>query len=136
MVDQLPFFSSEWCAAATVTCNASEKTYQGFKDPKNFTHKMEFGCLDRDLSTHMEWREGKVASWGPPIFAADELWLVIKADVDTWREVAAGTSEGGKLLMAGKIKFVKGPMAAAIENGGAFNNFLRSWGAVPTDWGE
>ncbi|HZQ28529.1 MAG TPA: hypothetical protein VFA94_12590 [Acidimicrobiales bacterium] len=128
------FFSAEWCEAALEVCNANEKVYQGFKDPLNFSHKMEFACLDRDLATHMEWKEGRVASWGPPVYDESDLWLIIKADVATWREVAEGGSEGGKMLMAGKIKFVKGPMAAAIENGGAFNNFLRSWGAVATDW--
>lgn len=36
--------------------------------------------------------------------------------------------------MKGQIKFAKGPMSAAIENAGALNNFLLTWGQVPTDW--
>jgi putative sterol carrier protein len=128
------FFSPEWCEQAKDVANANEKMFRGFKDPSTFTHKMEFGCTDRDLATHLEWKEGVCVHWGPPTFDPDELWLVIEADVDTWRTAAAGTSEGGQLLMAGKIKFAKGPVSAAIENAGAFNNFLRSWGDVDTDW--
>ena len=51
-----------------------------------------------------------------------------------WQAAAAGKEEGGKLLMKGQIKFAKGPMSAAIENAGALNNFLLTWGQVPTDW--
>ncbi|MET8249562.1 SCP2 sterol-binding domain-containing protein [Streptomyces sp. NPDC005202] len=134
MAGELKFFSPEWCAAAIEACNASERMYQGFKDPKNFTHRMEFGCTDRDLPTHVEWKEGQVAAWGPAQYDESDLWLKIHADIATWREVAEGKIEGGTALMAGRIKFVKGPMSAAIENGGAFNGFLAAWGDVPTDW--
>jgi len=132
--DQLTFFSPEWCEAAKEVANKNEKMYRGFKDASTFTHKMAFTCNDPDLVTHMEWKEGVCLYWGPPQFADDELWLVIKADLDTWRTAAEGKSEGGQLLMAGKVVFAKGPVSAAIENAGAFNNFLRSWGDVPTNW--
>lgn len=134
MADLLKLFSSEWCAAAREACNASEAMYKGFKDPATFTNKMAFTCLDRDLVTHMEWEKAKIVEWGPEKYSDDDLWLVIAANVATWRKAAEGKTEGGLLLMSGKIKFLKGPMSAAIENGGAFNNFLLSWGQVPTDW--
>ena len=132
----MKFFSPEWCEAAAKAGNASEKMYKGFKDPKKFSHKMEFGCLDRDLATHMQWEEGQIAAWGAPEYDEADIWLTIEADVATWREAAEGKKEAGTLLMSGKIKFVKGPMSAAIENSGAFNNFIKAWGEVPTDWDE
>lgn len=128
------FFSPDWCAAAREACNADEAMYKGFKDPATFTHRMEFRCADRDLATHLEWEQARIVSWTAPSFDESDLYLVISADLSTWQQVAAGDSEGGTLLLAGKITFEKGPMAAAIENGGAFNNFLLSWGKVDTDW--
>lgn len=134
MTEPLTFFSPEWCAAAMDACNEEPKVIKGFREPKKFSHRMEFGCLDRDLATHVEWTEGKVTAWDAPSYPEDDLWLKINADLETWKEAASGSTEAGKLLMAGKIKFGKGPMSAAIENGGAFNNFIRAWGNVPTQW--
>jgi putative sterol carrier protein len=134
MTEPLPFFSAEWCEAALEACNAEPKVIRGFREPAKFSHRMEFGCLDRDLASHVEWVEGKVTAWGPPKYDEDDLWLKINGDLATWKLAASGETEAGKLLMAGKIKFGKGPMSAAIENGGAFNNFIRAWGNVPTEW--
>jgi hypothetical protein len=134
MTEPLQFFSAEWFAVALEVCNAEPKVIRGFREPKKFTHRMEFACLDRDLATHVEWHEGVVTAWSPPKYDEDDLWLKINADLATWQEAASGANEAGKLLMAGKIKFGKGPMSSAIENGGAFNNFIRAWGAVPTIW--
>jgi hypothetical protein len=134
MSESLKFFSPEWCAAATEVCNAEPKVLAGFREPAKFTHRMEFGCLDSGLATHVEWKEGVVIAWGAPMFAEEDLWLRINAAESTWREAAEGGKEAGQLLMAGKIKFAKGPMSAAIENGGAFNNFIKGWGKVPTVW--
>ncbi|MGQ0615441.1 MAG: hypothetical protein ACT4PW_00365 [Acidimicrobiia bacterium] len=110
--------------------------YAGFKDPKSFTNKMEFVTLDKPgLKMQQEWKEAKIIdSTNEDKFPEDDLWLRIGANVAVWQEVASGSIEGGKALMAGKIKFQKGPMSAAIENGGAFNNYLRAWGNVDTDW--
>jgi len=134
MAAELKLFSPEWCDAAKEAVNASEAMYKGFKDPDSFTNKMAFTCSDVDLTCHLEWEKAKVVQWTPPQFDESDLWLVISADVATWRKAAEGKSEGGLLLMSGKIKFLKGPMSAAIENGGAFNAFLLAWGQVPTDW--
>lgn len=135
MTEQLKFFSPEWCEAAMKACNASEAMYQGFKDPKSFTNRMEFGVNERDdLKMHMEWQEARIIEATTAKYPEDDLWLKIYASLDTWAKAASGRTEGGQLLLAGKIKFIKGPMSAAIENAGAFNNFLRAWGEVPTDW--
>jgi putative sterol carrier protein len=133
--DKVKFFSKEWCEQAIKAINASEAMYKGFRDPNNFTNKMQFDCEDRpDLTVHLEWEKAKLVYLGPPTFPDEDLWLIIRASVDTWKTAAEGAVEGGKLLMGGKIKFVKGPITAAVQNAGAFNNFLLAWGQVPTDW--
>lgn len=134
MADALKLFSPEWCAAAHKAVNENKAVYAGFSDPESFTMKMAFTCNDRGLITHLDWNEAKLEYFGPKIYSDSEIFLVINADVDTWREVAEGRTEGSVALMAGKIKFVKGPIGAAIENVKAFNNFLLTWGQVPTDW--
>ncbi len=136
MSEPLKFFSAEWCAAAIEVVNAEPKVIAGFREPAKFTHRMEFGCLDTGLASHVEWKEGVVVAWGPPSYPEEDLWLKINADEATWKEASEGNREAGQLLLAGKIKFGKGPMSAAIENGGAFNNFIKAWGKVPTAWPE
>lgn len=134
MADELAFFSKEWCEKAMEAINGNDQVYAGFRDPKSFTNRMQFDCADRDLPIHLEWTEAKLTYMGPPQFEDDDLFLIIRAPLDVWKIAASGQEEGGKLLMAGKIKFVKGPITAAVQNAGAFNHFLLSWGQVPTDW--
>ncbi|AWK76625.1 SCP2 sterol-binding domain-containing protein [Rhodococcus opacus] len=135
MTDKLKLFSQEWCDAALDAVNANDAVYEGFKDPDTFTNKLEFGVIGRDdVACHLEFKEGKVVSFTPRTFDESELWLIINGSLETWQAAAAGKEEGGKLLMKGQIKFAKGPMSAAIENAGALNNFLLTWGQVPTDW--
>jgi hypothetical protein len=135
MSNGLKFFSQEWCDVAIDKINANDEVYKGFKDPATFTNRMEFGTIGHDdVATHLEWKGGKIVSWTTRQFPEEDLWLKIVASPETWRKVAEGGAEGGTLLLAGKIKFTHGPMSAAIENAGAFNNFLLSWGQVPTDW--
>ncbi|AWK76164.1 hypothetical protein CBI38_32165 (plasmid) [Rhodococcus oxybenzonivorans] len=135
MTDKLKFFSQEWCDAAREAVNSNPDVLTGFKDASSFTNKMEFGVTGPDdVVSHLEFKEGKVVSWSPRVFDQSELWLVINGSVATWQTAAASEEEGGKLLMKGLIKFAKGPMSAAIENAGALNAFLRTWGQVPTDW--
>lgn len=135
MTEQLKFFSQEWCEAAREVANANAAMYAGFKDPDTFTNRMEFGTIGRDdVACHLEWEKAKIVSWTIRKFDEADLWLKINGSLETWQRVAEGDAEGGKLLLAGKIKFGKGPMSAAIENAGAFNAFLLSWGDVPTDW--
>ncbi|MDG5486722.1 SCP2 sterol-binding domain-containing protein [Mycolicibacterium gadium] len=133
MADQLKFFSQEWCDAAREAVNNNKEVYKGFKDPNSFTNKMEFRTIGGPAST-LEWNEGQVASWSAGAIDASELAMILEGNLDTWQAAAAGNEQGGKLLMQGKIKFIKGPMSAAIENANALNNFLLSWGAVATDW--
>lgn len=135
MAGEVKFMSKEWCDLAKEALNASAEMQAGFRDPANFTNKMMFDCADKpELKVHLEWEKAKIIYMGPPQFEEDDLWLIIRADVDTWKTAASGAVEGGKLLMAGKIKFAKGPITAAVQNAGAFEHFLKTWGKVPTDW--
>ena len=135
MTDKLKFFSQEWCDAARAAVNANEAVYQGLKNPDTFTNRMQLGCTGRDdLVSHIEWDKGKVVSWTPRTFDESDLWLILNGNRDAWERAADGTDEGGKLLMAGELKLAKGPLTAAIENAAALNNFLLSWGQVPTEW--
>lgn len=135
MSENLKFFSQEWLDVAIEAVNGNEAIYKGFKNPDTFTNKMEFRTSDRDgEASHLVWERGRLVSWTPPQFDEDELWLVIAGGIDTWQAAAAGDEQGDHLLMTGKIKFLKGPMSAAIENAGALNNFLLTWGQIPTDW--
>lgn len=133
-MSDLKFFSQEWCDAALNAVNANAEVYKGFKDPATWTNRMEFGTLDDGPATTLEWKEGRLVSWTVGSVDPEALWLVINGSLETWQQAAAGEELGGKLLMAGKIKFAKGPMSAAIENAGALNNFLLTWGQIPTDW--
>jgi len=130
----MKFYSPEWCEAAAAVINASEATHKGFKDPDNFTHKMYFGNLDNDVITHLTFEKSKITYWGPPIHDVSEIDFGIKGKVEHWREAAEGRTEGGKLLMGGKLKITDGNIQLAIQNAGAFNNFLLCWGQVDTDW--
>ncbi|SBS79659.1 conserved hypothetical protein [uncultured Mycobacterium sp.] len=133
MTDQLVFFSQEWLDAAREAVNNNKEVYKGFKDPGTFTNKMVFQTIDGPAST-LEWDQGELVSWTAGAIDESELWLIIEGSLETWQTAAAGEAQGGKLLMLGKIKFLKGPMSAAIENSNALNNFLLTWGEIPTDW--
>jgi putative sterol carrier protein len=128
------FMSKEWAEKAMAAINANPAVKAGLRDAPNFTNKMMFDCGEGQDAVHCEFEAGTLTYMGPPTFADDDLWLIIRADKDTWKTAASGEVEGGKLLMAGKIKFAKGPITAAVQNAAAFNNFLTTWGQVDTDW--
>jgi hypothetical protein len=136
MSETFPFFSQQWCDAAREAANANEAMYQGFKDPATFTHIMALSVIGRDdLTSYVEFKEAQIISWVSGATLPDsEIWAVIAADPQSWRDCAEGRSEGQKALIAGKLKLLKGPITAAIENADALNNYLYSWGQVPTDW--
>ena len=128
------FMSKEWAEKAMAAINANPAVKAGLRDAPNFTNKMMFDCGEGQDGVHCEFEAGTLTYMGPPQFADDDLWLIIRADKETWKTAASGEVEGGKLLMAGKIKFAKGPITAAVQNAAAFNNFLSTWGQVDTDW--
>lgn len=135
MVENYKLFSQEWCDAAKDAVNSNSDVLNGFKDANSFTNRMEFGTIGRDdLASHIEWDSGRIVSWTPRKFEHEDLWLIINGSLATWQRAAAGEQPAGKLLLAGQIKFAKGPMTAAIENAPALNAFLLSWGQVPTEW--
>ena len=130
-----PFFSHPWCDAATTEANTSSAMRKGFKNPADFNHVMAFVVTDRDeLTAEVQFNDGRVVSWAPGALRADDMWAVLAADTVTWRSAAEGKGNASKLLMAGQIKLRKGPIGAAIENAGALDEFVKSWGNVATDW--
>jgi len=128
------FMSPSWCDEVLRSSNANEKIYRGFKDAKAFTNKMEWRTKDSPLVTHMEWEEGRMVYFGPPKFDEPDLWIILEASIEAWRAAADGEADGARLLMGGRLKMAKGPISGAIENAGAFNEFLRNWGTIDTDW--
>lgn len=130
------FFSEEWCEQALAAeKEASTQIYAGFKDPSTFTHVMSVECTDRPgLITHIEYVQGRAKSWSTKLWPEDDVWARFTADLETWRSAAEGDEQGSSLIMAGKIKLAKGLMKSLVENADAFNNWVLSWGDVPTDW--
>ena len=130
-----PFFSQNWCASAAVEANNSAAMRKGFKNPAEFNHLMALVVVDRDgLTTEVQFKDGRVASWTPAKPRPDDMWAILAADAATWRSAAEGASNASKLLMAGQIKLRKGPIGAAIANAEALDEFVKSWGSVTTDW--
>ena len=130
-----PLFSQEWCDAAKEVCNANEDMYQGFKDASTFTHVMALGVAGHPgVGSEVGFKEGRIVSWKPGSIEDSDAWAILNGDIESWRKCADGTASGQQLLMGGKIKLVKGPIGAAIENAKALNSLLLSWGQVDTDW--
>jgi|SwirhisoilCB1_FD_contig_41_5734932_length_847_multi_2_in_0_out_0_1 hypothetical protein len=132
----MKFFSDEWCEAARTAINNNDAVYKGFKDPANFTHKMYFGLIDKpEVKTYLTFENAKVTEWTTKaIHSDDEIGFGLVAKAEHFREAAEGRTEGGKLLMGGKLKITAGNIQLAIQNAGAFNNFLLTFGQVDTDW--
>lgn len=135
-MSELKFFSEEWCEQALIAeREAAVAIYNGFKDATTFTHVLALECIDRpDLITHIQYVQGKSVKWTTNLFPEDEVWARFRAKVEHWRQAAEGVKPGSDLIMAGRIKLAKGTMTSAVENAGAFNNFVASWGKVSTDW--
>ena len=130
------FFSEEWCQEAMAKINANDAVYKGFKDAGSFTHKMYFKVLDGpETKTYFTFNAGKLTEWTTKeIHDPSEIAFGLGGKIEHFREAAEGRTEGGKLLMGGKLKILDGNIQLAIQNAGAFNNFLLSFGQVDTDW--
>ncbi len=130
----LKFLSDEWCAAAMEAINANEAVYRGFKDPGSFDHPMYLGLLEKEVTTYFTFKGGKLTEWtNTPVH--DSVDFGLRGTVEHYREAAEGKAEAGKLLMGGQLKLVEGNVQLAIQNAGAFNAFLRTFGQIDTDWG-
>ncbi|WP_139282055.1 hypothetical protein, partial [Rhodococcus zopfii] len=87
----LKFFSQEWCDAAREIANSNDEMYQAFHDASTFTNLMQFGSISQPaLTTHLEWKEGRVVSWTPAQYNESDLWAVLNAEVTTWRDCTEG----------------------------------------------
>lgn len=141
MTDQLKFFSEEWCAAALAAHEGelAAREAKAVKDPANFDHIIAFEVTDRpDLVTHLEYVGARAASWrsadAANLFDEDRVWARFRGKAEHFREAAEGKTPAANLVMAGKVRLVKGAMKDAIENAQALNIILRAWGDLPTGW--
>ena len=130
------FFSEEWCQEVREKINANPAVKKGLKDADNFTHKMYFKLLDAsEAKTYFTFEKGVVTEWTTKeIHDQSEIAFGLGGKVEHFRQAAEGEVEGGKLLMGGKLKILDGNIQLAIQNAGAFNNFLLTFGQVDTDW--
>jgi hypothetical protein len=130
------FFSEEWCEQVRVAINENPAVIKGFKDAGSFTHKMYFKLLDGPESkTYFTFEQGVITEWTTKQIHEDgDIAFGLGGKIEHFREAAEGRTEGGKLLMGGKLKIVDGNIQLAIQNAGAFNNFLLTFGKVDTDW--
>jgi hypothetical protein len=132
----MKFLSDEWCTGAMEAINNNDAVYRGFRDPKSFNHKMYFGLLDKpEVISYFTFEGGKLTEWTEEKIHGDGPFdFGLRANVDAFRQAAEGRVEGGKLLMGGLLKVTDGQISLAIQNAGAFNHFLLSFGQVDTDW--
>ncbi|MGQ0464450.1 MAG: SCP2 sterol-binding domain-containing protein [Sporichthyaceae bacterium] len=130
------FFSEEWCQEVREKINANPAVIKGFKDASTFSHPMYFKLLDAtEAKTYFTFEKGVVTEWTTKeIHAEGDIAFGLAGKVEHFREAAEGRTEGGKLLMGGKLKIAHGNIQLAIQNAGAFNNFLLTFGQVDTDW--
>jgi hypothetical protein len=130
------FFSEEWCQQIREKINANPAVIKGFKDASSFTHPMYFKLLDGpETKTYLTFEKGLVTEWTTKEIHEDSVIAFgLGGKVEHFRQAAEGEVEGGKLLMGGKLKILHGNIQLAIQNAGAFNNFLLTFGQVDTDW--
>ena len=131
------FFTEEWVAAALVAERAAgDDIYKRFKRPADFTHVIALEVIDHpELKTHLEYREGRSVRWiATDLFPEDQVWGRFAANLVDWRTAAEGKAKASNLVMAGKIKLVKGQMKDALETAQAFDRLVQSFGEVDTDW--
>ena len=138
MANPLKFFSDEWCAAALAAHHGelAERQIKAVKDPANFNHLIVFEVTDRpDLVTELQYTGGRAVSWSAANdHGEDQAWARFRGAIEHYREAADGTIAAAGLVMAGKLRLVKGSMRDAVENAQALNIIIRAWGDLPTDW--
>lgn len=131
------FFTPGWCVQARKAEQAAaDEIIKRFKNPPTFTHVLALEVADHpELITHLEYREGRSVVWTTDsLFREDDVWARFTAPLDVWRQAAEGKAKASNLVMAGKIKLVKGAMKDALENAAPFDRLVQCFGAVDTDW--
>jgi hypothetical protein len=131
------FFSEEWCQFALKAEQAeSTRIMKALKKPHTFTHVLAFEVADRPaLKCHVKYEAGRTTVWtATDLFDEAEVWARFRADLEHYQEAASGRTPAANLVMAGKMRLVKGTMKDAVENAQSLTLLVRCWGNVPTDW--
>lgn len=135
MADKLKLFSQAWCDQALKIANDDTSIRGNLKDASSFTNIMAFETIEADRSSsEIQWTAGVVDTWTSPSKSPDdEVWIRFQATPENWRAATEGPLTGMQLLIAKRINLI-GPMSQAIVNVKAFNQLVRSWAEIPTDW--
>lgn len=130
------FFSEQWCEHALEAARAAgDQIYKRFRRPAEFTHVLALEVRDHpDLATQVKYVEGRCTAWSTKLVDEDEVWARFTANLADWRTAAEGNAKASNLVMAGKIKLVKGAMKDAVEHAAPFDGLVATFGAVDTDW--
>ena len=130
------FFSADWVREALVAeRKAGDEIYKRFKKPQTFTHILAFAVEDRpNLSTYLDYVEGRSRNWSVGPIDETWVWARFAAPLDVWRSAAEGRAKASNLVIARKIRLVKGGLMDAFETAQPFNLLVKSWGDVDTDW--
>jgi hypothetical protein len=130
------FFSEAWTQEALkVERAAADDIYKRFKDPNSKTMVLAMSVADRPgVATNIEYVAGRSKAWSSQPFDEDRVWARFSADLDVWRSAAEGNAKASNLVMAGKIKLVKGELNEAVDNARAFDRLVETFGEVDTDW--
>lgn len=135
MAEKVKLFSQAWCDQAMKIANEDESIRGALKDASTFTNIMAFETLGTDSSSsECQWVAGLIDTWTSPSESpADKVWIRFQATPENWRAATEGPLTGMQLLIGKRINLI-GPMSQAIVNVKAFNQLVRSWAAIPTDW--
>jgi hypothetical protein len=131
------FFSQAWTdQALKAERAAADVIYKRLRDAKTFSHVLALEVTDRPgLVTHIQYAEGRSVTWtATELFAEDTVWSRFTANLSDWRAAAEGKAKASNLVMAGKVKLVKGAMKDALANAQAFDRLVETFGEIDTDW--
>jgi hypothetical protein len=135
VAEKVKLFSQAWCDQAMKITNEDESIRAALKDAPSFTNIMAFETIGTDsASCECQWVGGMIDSWTSPSESPEEkVWIRFEATPENWRAATEGPLTGMQMLIGKRINLI-GPMSQAIANVKAFNNLVRAWAAIPTDW--
>ncbi|MGQ0465716.1 MAG: hypothetical protein ACT4QG_10400 [Sporichthyaceae bacterium] len=133
MSEELPLFSTEWCAAAVRAAADSVDLRPGMADPESFDIVLAFSCTDAEPACWARFRSGRVEQWepGPPPTGPGVARL--SAPIKTWCAAADHDEVATNLLLGRKIK-LRDTHNTVTSNYQALDALLASWYDIDTDW--
>ncbi len=123
------FLSEEWIKAYKEEWNKNENLKSGLK---NFTASIKYYIENNDqVPVELIVGNGIAESAGFPnrIDYDFEMW----ASIENWKKLASGNLGPRAAMLTKKLKF-KGSMVTAMKYMGPFEESLRMFGKIPTQW--